>query len=37
MQIVADTSVQDVTINLIQKLFTKHPLLEEQLVERLSA
>jgi len=37
MQVVADTSVQDVTINLLQKLFTKHPVLEEELVERLSA
>ncbi|MBI3369867.1 MAG: electron transfer flavoprotein subunit beta/FixA family protein [Burkholderiales bacterium] len=37
IQLVADTNVQDVTINLIQKLFTKHPALEEELVERLSA
>jgi electron transfer flavoprotein beta subunit len=37
MQVVADTNVQDVTINLLQKLFTRHPVLEEELVERLSA
>jgi electron transfer flavoprotein beta subunit len=36
-QEVADTSVQDVCMNLLQKMFTKHPLLEEELVERLSA
>jgi electron transfer flavoprotein beta subunit len=34
---VADTSVNDVTLDLLQKMFTKHPLLEEDLVERLSA
>ena len=34
---VADTSVPDVCMNLLQKMFTKHPLLEEELVERLSA
>ena len=37
MQVVADTSVQDVTLNLLQKIFTTHPQLEEELVERLSA
>lgn len=37
MQVVADTSVQDVTLNLLQKIFTAHPKLEEELVDRLSA
>jgi electron transfer flavoprotein beta subunit len=37
MESVGDSSVQDVTLNLLQKLFTKHPQLEEELVERLSA
>jgi electron transfer flavoprotein beta subunit len=37
MQSVADTSAQDVTLNLLQKIFTAHPMLEEELVERLSA
>lgn len=37
LQAVADTSVQDVTLNLLQKIFTTHPTLEEELVERLSA
>ena len=37
MQSVADTSVQDVTLNLLQKIFTAHPMLEDELVERLSA
>ena len=37
LQVVADSSVQDVTLNLLQKIFTRHPLLEEELVERLSA
>lgn len=37
VQAVADTSVQDVTLNLLQKIFTAHPQLEEELVERLSA
>jgi electron transfer flavoprotein beta subunit len=36
MQVVADSSVNDVTLNLLQKIFTAHPQLEEELVERLS-
>lgn len=34
---VADTSLPDVTADLLQKLFTRHPTLEQDLVERLSA
>ena len=37
MQVVADSSVHDVTLNLIDKLFTTHPQLEDELVESLSA
>ncbi|MBI5268353.1 MAG: electron transfer flavoprotein subunit beta/FixA family protein [Burkholderiales bacterium] len=37
MQVVADTNVQDVTLNLLQKIFTAHPQIEAGLVERLSA
>jgi len=37
VQAVADTNVQDVTLNLLQKIFTAHPQLEDALVERLSA
>ncbi len=37
MQVVADTNVQDVTLNLLQKIFTTHPQIEAELVERLSA
>jgi electron transfer flavoprotein beta subunit len=37
VQVVADSSVQDVTLNLLQKIFTAHPQLEDELVERLSA
>ena len=37
MAVVADSSVQDVTLNLLQKIFTTHPQLEVELVERLSA
>ena len=37
MQSVADTSVQDVTLNLLQKIFTAHPAIEQELVDRLSA
>jgi len=36
-EVVADSSLNDVALNLLQKIFTKHPLLEEELVERLSA
>jgi electron transfer flavoprotein beta subunit len=34
---VADTSVNDVALDLLQKMFTKHPQLEQDMVERLSA
>jgi electron transfer flavoprotein beta subunit len=34
---VADTSVNDVCMNLLHKMFTRHPLIEDELVERLSA
>jgi electron transfer flavoprotein beta subunit len=37
MQVVADSSPNDVVLNLLQKIFTAHPHLEEELVERLSA
>jgi electron transfer flavoprotein beta subunit len=37
VEVVADTSLQDASLNLLQKIFTTHPLLEEELVERLSA
>ena len=37
VQVVDDTSPQDVALNLIQKIFTQHPTLEEETVERLSA
>lgn len=37
VEVVADSSVQDVALNLLQKIFTRHPLLEEELVGRLSA
>jgi electron transfer flavoprotein beta subunit len=34
---VADTSVNDITLNLLQKIFTTHPQLEQEMVDRLSA
>ena len=37
MMVVSDTSVNDVCLNLLQKIFTTHPTLEEETVERLSA
>ena len=37
MQVVADSSAQDVSLNLLQKIFTTHPLLEQALVDTLSA
>jgi len=37
MLVVADTSVNDVALNLLGKMFTQFPQLEEDLVERLSA
>jgi electron transfer flavoprotein beta subunit len=37
MQVVGDTSPSDISLNLLQKIFTTHPQLEEELVERLSA
>jgi electron transfer flavoprotein beta subunit len=37
MMAVADTSVNDVCLNLLQKIFTAQPTLEQETVERLSA
>ncbi|HET7868656.1 MAG TPA: electron transfer flavoprotein subunit beta/FixA family protein [Burkholderiaceae bacterium] len=37
VEVVADSSVQDVTLNLLQKIFTRHPQLEQELVDRLSS
>jgi len=37
VEALADSRVQDVCLNLLQKIFTTHPLLEEELVDRLSA
>ena len=37
MQVVEDSSPQDVTLNLLQKIFTTHPQIEAELVDRLSA
>ena len=37
MQVVADSSVNDICLNLLQKIFTTHPTLEAETVERLSA
>jgi electron transfer flavoprotein beta subunit len=37
VEALADARVQDVCLNLLQKIFTTHPLLEEELVERLGA
>ena len=34
---VADSHVNDVCLNLLQKIFTTHPTLEAETVERLSA
>ena len=34
---VADSNVNDVCLNLLQKIFTTHPTLEAETVERLSA
>jgi electron transfer flavoprotein beta subunit len=36
LQVVADSSPNDVVLNLLQKIFTTHPQLETELVERLS-
>jgi electron transfer flavoprotein beta subunit len=36
IEVVADSSVNDVTLNLLQKVFTTHPQLEAEMVERLS-
>ena len=35
MQVVADSSVDDVCLNLLQKIFTTHPTLETETVQRL--
>ena len=37
IQVVAESSPQDVCLNLLQKIFTTHPQIEDGLVERLSA
>ncbi len=37
VQTVADSNVNDVCLNLLQKIFTRHPLLEEETLQRLSA
>lgn len=37
MQVVSDSSVNDVCLNLLQRIFTTHPTLEDETVERLSA
>jgi electron transfer flavoprotein beta subunit len=37
MMVVADSTPGDVCLNLLQKIFTTHPTLEEETVERLSA
>ena len=37
MQVVAEAGVHDVTLNLLQRIFTRHPQLEQELVDRLSA
>ncbi|MBK8763363.1 MAG: electron transfer flavoprotein subunit beta/FixA family protein [Burkholderiaceae bacterium] len=37
IQVVADSSVNDICLNLLQKIFTRHPTLEAETVERLSA
>jgi electron transfer flavoprotein beta subunit len=36
VQVVADSNVQDVCLNLLQKIFTTHPTLEDETVDRLS-
>jgi electron transfer flavoprotein beta subunit len=36
VEVVADSSVNDACLNLIQKIFTTHPTLEDETVERLS-
>ncbi|MBI5717744.1 MAG: electron transfer flavoprotein subunit beta/FixA family protein [Burkholderiales bacterium] len=37
VETVSDSSVNDVCLNLLQKIFTTHPTLEQETVERLSA
>jgi electron transfer flavoprotein beta subunit len=37
MMTVADTSLNDVTLNLLDKIFTQHPMLEQEIVDHLSA
>ncbi len=37
VQVVADTNVNDVVLNLLQKVFTTHPQLEQDLIDGLSA
>ena len=35
--VVADTTVEDVCLNLLEKIFTTHPILEEEIVARAGA
>jgi electron transfer flavoprotein beta subunit len=35
MMTVADTSLNDVTLNLLDKIFTQHPMLEQEIVDHL--
>ena len=37
VMVVADSNPQDICLNLLQKIFTTHPALEDETVERLSA
>jgi electron transfer flavoprotein beta subunit len=37
LHVAAESDVRDVSLNLLQKLFTAHPQLEQELVDRLSA
>jgi electron transfer flavoprotein beta subunit len=37
MQVVSDSTPQDVSLNLLQKIFTTHPALEDEIVERMNA
>lgn len=37
IETVADSSVGDVALNLLQKIFTTHPQLEQEMVDRMSA
>jgi len=37
MMVVGDSTPPDICLNLLQKIFTRHPTLETETVERLSA